>query len=197
MILIVGLGNPGRKFQKTRHNLGWIILDLLQRKWEKEYSFSDWKEVKRFKAEISQGKIKNKRIILAKPLTFMNLSGQTVKALISYYKIRSVNLIVVHDDSDLSLGVNRIAKNRGSAGHKGVESIISYLKTKSFLRFRIGFRPKDKKIKSLDRYVLNRFTQKEKSIIITSIDKAVIAIADTASGVKLEKIMNEFNRKTR
>lgn len=195
MILIIGLGNPGRKFQETRHNPGWLVLDLLQKKWNKEYGFSEWKKEKKFKAEISKGEVNNKKMILAKPLTFMNLSGQAVKSLISYYKIKPKDLIVVHDDVDLALGVNRIVKNRGSAGHKGVESIISYLKTKNFLRFRIGFKPKDRKIKNLNKYVLNKFSQKEKPIIMASINSTAKAITDTVNNVEIEKVMNEFNKK--
>jgi len=164
MLLIIGLGNPGRKFQKTRHNFGWLVLDLLQKKWKKEHSFSDWKGVKKFKAEISEGRIKNEKIILAKPLTFMNLSGQAVKSLISYYRIRTKNLLIIHDDIDIVLGKIRIVKNRETAGHKGIQSIITELGTKNFNRLRIGIKPKNSKPKNVEKFVLLKFKNKEGAV---------------------------------
>ena len=195
MILIIGLGNPGGKYEKTRHNIGWMVLDFLQKKYREEYRFPEWKKVKRLKAEISKGEINNQKVILAKLLTFMNLSGQAVKLLTSYYKVKPGELIVIHDDSDLLLGVNRIAKNRGSAGHKGIESIISNLKTKNFLRFRIGFKPKDREIKNLEEYVLKKISREEKSAIRVSINKTVAALTEIANGKRVEEVMNKFNKK--
>jgi len=195
MILIVGLGNPGKKFQDTRHNLGWMVLDLLQKKWEEEYNFSDWKEIKKFKAKVSKGEIKNKKIILAKPLTFMNLSGETIKPLVSYYRIKHKDLFVIHDDIDILLGKIKIVKNRGTAGHKGVQSIISNLKTKNFVRFRIGIKPKNnerKAISNIEKFVLLKFSKQEKEIVKGIIKKTAGAIA-TAMDKKAEEVMNEFN----
>lgn len=197
MLLIVGLGNPGRKFQKTRHNLGWLVLDLLQKRWKKEHSFSDWKKVKKFKAEVSKGKIKNKKIILAKPLTFMNLSGQAVKSLTSFYKIKPKKLFVVHDDVDIPSGKIRIVKNRGTAGHKGIQSIISELGTKNFTRLRTGISPSPRAIElyrpeAVENFVLRKFNKKEKKIIEETIGTAVEAI-EMVINEGLEKAMNRFN----
>jgi len=196
MILIIGLGNPGKKFRETRHNLGWLVLDLLQRKWGEKYGFSDWTESKKFKAEISKGKIKNKMVILAKPLTFMNLSGQATKSLISYYKMKSGNLLVVHDDIDIPLGKIRIVKNRGAAGHKGIQSVIRELGTKNFIRLRIGIKPANLKPKNVEKFVLLKFSKKEEEIIKEAIKRGAKAI-EMMIGKGVNKAMNEFNKKTR
>lgn len=140
MFLIIGLGNPGKKYEKTRHNIGARIIEALK-------------------------KTKLKGFVFAKTQTFMNNSGQAVKDLVSFYKIRPANLYIVHDDIDLPLGEVRVVKNRGSAGHKGVESIIKELKTKDFNRIRVGICPKTGKPKSLEKFVLQNFTKQEEKII--------------------------------
>lgn len=198
MILIVGLGNPGQSYQKTRHNLGWLVLDSLQRKWKENYSFSNWEELKKFKAKISKGEIENKTIILAEPLTFMNLSGQTVKILTSYYKIKPQDLIIVHDDIDIPFGNLKIARNRGTAGHKGVGSIVSELGTKNSIRLRIGIKPNNKAVKSyshiaVEKFVLKKFNTKEKEIIEEIINRATAAL-ETIIRNGFKKAMNEFNQ---
>lgn len=135
MQLIIGLGNPGLKYKKTRHNIGFMVLDALQ----KEHGFPKFKLNKKLKAETSQGSINSQEVLLAKPQTFMNSSGSSVALLSHYYK--PSELIVIHDDFDLPLGEVKITENSGSAGHHGVESIIQNLKTNSFKRIRVGIRP--------------------------------------------------------
>jgi len=157
VILIVGLGNPGTKYKKTRHNIGFRILD----KFQNENNFSNFEFSKKFNSLISDGIIKKKTILLTKPETFMNNSGISVKKLINFYKIKSSNVIVVHDDIDLIFGTIRISERRGSAGHKGVESIIKELGTKDFTRIRIGIRDKKLKNKNTEKYVLEKFTEQE------------------------------------
>jgi PTH1 family peptidyl-tRNA hydrolase len=127
MILIVGLGNPGIKYKRTRHNIGFRALDEFQ----KENDFPDFKFSKKFNALISKKDIGKKKIILAKPQTFMNKSGQAVKKITTYHSLPTINLVIVHDDIDLPLGKIRIVKKRGSAGHKGIESIIKELGRKN------------------------------------------------------------------
>ncbi len=192
MLLIIGLGNPGQKFQKTRHNLGWLVLDLLQKRLREEYSFSTWKKSNKFKAEVSKGKIKNKKIVLAKPLTFMNLSGQAVKSLASFYKIKPKNLFVVHDDVDIPLGKIRIVKNRGTAGHKGIQSIIRELGTKNFARLRIGIKSGNSKPKNVEKFVLLKINGNNKKNIEEAIGKTTEAIEKIIKE-GLEKTMNKFN----
>lgn len=190
MILIIGLGNPGKKFQETRHNLGWLVLSLLQKKWEKEHGFSDWKEAKKLKSEISKGEIKGKRIILARPLTFMNLSGQATKLLTSYYKVTISKIIVIHDDIDISEGKIKIVKKRGTAGHKGIESIISELKTNNFARIRIGIKPRDRKPTDTNNFVLSRFRKNGLEKIIKRAAKAAEMIINEG----VNRAMTDFNK---
>ena len=182
MFLIVGLGNPGKKYEKTRHNLGFRIVESLRQKFK---SFSDWKKEKKFQAEISQGKLDNEKIILAKPQTFMNSSGKSVKRLTDNLQLTTNNLLVIHDDIDLPLGKIRISIGRGPAGHRGVESIIRELKAKNFIRFRIGishFAQNQKlKIKNqkLDDFVLEKFNKEEEKIVKEVIKKTIEAIEMT------------------
>ena len=135
-ILIVGLGNPGKKYEKTRHNVGFRVIDEL----EKE--------------------IFDENIILFKPQAFMNNSGRTVKKFFQNSKLKTQNLIVVHDDIDLLLGKIRISKNSSSGGHKGIQSIIDTLGTKNFTRIRIGIRPKFKC--NTERFVLEKIYQRRR-----------------------------------
>ena len=168
MFIIFGLGNPGKKYKKSRHNIGSGVIEELD-------------------------SLDKERIILQKPVTFMNLSGRAAKRVLKNRKLKIQNLIVVHDDIDLPLGQIRIIKNRGSAGHKGVESIINELGTKNFIRFRIGIKPESGKPKNPEKFVLQNFNKKEGETVKEVIKK-------TAEAIKLflkeglEKAMNEFNK---
>jgi len=184
MIIIVGLGNPGKKYKNTRHNIGFQIVDELA----KENNFPELRLSKKFNSLVSESILNNEKIILAKPQTFMNQSGKAAKALTSFYKItppgrvvitppgRVVDLVVAHDDIDLSLGKIKIVKNRGAAGHKGVESIIKELGTKDFFRFRIGIQPEKGKPKNVEKFVLQKFDKEEKEILKQIIQQALIRI---------------------
>ena len=155
MKLIVGLGNPGKKHEKTRHNIGWMILDeFLQ---QNSDNFSPFSENKKFNAEISKGD----QVILAKPLTFMNNSGHAVQAIMSFYKIQPQDLLVIHDEVDLELGKTKLETGRSSAGHNGVKSIIDLIGTQDFARARVGV-SKEKRGDTA-KFVLNKFGFFEKS----------------------------------
>jgi peptidyl-tRNA hydrolase, PTH1 family len=136
MKLIVGLGNPGKKYEGTRHNAGFMAIDEL-----KKYDIED--------------------SILAKPKTFMNNSGKAVKEMVGYYKVKPEDLWVIHDDIDLPIGEFKISENRGSAGHKGVQSIIDELGIKNFNRIRIGICPAEGKPERIEEFVLKKFSKKE------------------------------------
>jgi len=168
MILIVGLGNPGKKYQKTRHNLGFRVVDELK-------------------------SLNLKNVTLAKPKTFMNLSGKAIKSLTTNYKIPTTNIWVIHDDIDLPLGKIRISKGRGAAGHKGVESIIKELKTKNFVRFRIGICPKTGKPKNPEKFVLQKFNKDEERLVKEAIKKTAEAI-EFSLKVDLAKTMSRYNK---
>jgi PTH1 family peptidyl-tRNA hydrolase len=214
MVLIVGLGNPGKKYQKTRHNIGFRVVDFFFEKNRDRSNFSNFKFEKKFPALISEGKFDNEKIILAKPQTFMNESGKAVKSLIknfSYFKLQ-INataiiwsLWVVHDDIDIPLGKIKISIGRGSAGHKGVESIIKELGTlkeslqlatgqaKNFVRFRIGIQPESGKPKNVEKFVLQKFNKEEEKIVKEVIKKTVEAI-EFSLKEGLEKAMSKFNK---
>ena len=189
MVLIVGLGNPGIKYKRTRHNIGFRVLD----KFQKENDFPDFKFSKKFNASISEKNTGKEKIILAKPKTFMNNSGQPAKKLTTYYSLPFINLIIVHDDIDLPLGKIRISKKRGSAGHKGVESIIKELGTKNFVRLRVGIKNQELRIKNMEKFVLKNFT-KEGEKILEKITKKGCSALKIILSKGLEKAMNEFNK---
>ncbi|KKP59662.1 MAG: Peptidyl-tRNA hydrolase [Candidatus Magasanikbacteria bacterium GW2011_GWC2_34_16] len=161
MKLIVGLGNPGKEYEKTRHNAGFIALQELA----KEINANKFKFEKKFNAEICIGEFNDKKIILAKPQTFMNESGLAVQAITNFYKITPENLVVIHDEKDLPIGEYKIQTNRGSAGHNGVKSIIEHLGTKNFVRARIGVAPQTKEIKDTSDFVLGKFGKEEFKIL--------------------------------
>lgn len=191
MILIVGLGNPGRRFQKTRHNLGFRVVD----EFKKENNFPRFKLSQEANALISQGIFERKKIILAKPQTFMNSSGEAIKKLIMRRKLPIANLWLIHDEIDLSLGKIKIVKNRGGAGHKGVQSVINELGTKNFVRFRIGIGRENLKEKrqKLNEFLLEKFRKEEETIIKEVIKRTTRAIK-MAIIYGLEKAMTEFNK---
>jgi PTH1 family peptidyl-tRNA hydrolase len=203
MKLIVGLGNPGIRHEKTRHNLGFAIVDAFL----KDFSSStqnSWREEKKFQGEIAEinwqpKKGKAEKVILAKPLTYMNGSGVAVVLISKFYKISPEDIWVIHDEIDLPLGGMKIRFGGASAGHKGVESIIEHLGTDKFWRFRIGIgqqheKVHDRKVKAIDNYVLGEFSEGEKGKAREIIKKSVKAVQD-ALEEGLEKAMNRFNAK--
>jgi len=158
MRLILGLGNPGKKYQNTRHNIGFAAIDFLFEEWLKDEGFTAWHEDKKFQAEISEGNLNGEKIILAKPQTFMNNSGASTSVLVNFYKTKPENVVVIHDDLDIAFGEIKVQTDRSSAGHNGVKSIIERLGTQAFTRIRVGVAKTDraKQGDSAD-YVLNKF----------------------------------------
>lgn len=187
MILIVGLGNPGAKYENTRHNVGFMAVDLLLKKLT-SVDKSVWEENKKFNCLMA--KI-DKDLTLIKPLSFMNSSGAPVGKLMRFYKVSNFGLYVVHDDIDLPLEKIKITSGHGSAGHKGVDSIIQEIGSNNFVRVRIGIGV-DKKLET-DKYVLSEFEEGEAPKLRKAVKKAVEAI-----GVILkdgtEKAANRFNQ---
>jgi len=173
MLIIVGLGNPGEKYKNTRHNVGFQAIDEIAANFQ--FSIFNFQSI--FNAQISKGQIANEKIILVKPQTFMNLSGETVKTLIKNLKLKIKNLVVIHDDIDLPLGKIKISKNRGSAGHKGVKSIIKETGTKDFIRIRIGIQPKEGKPRNVEKFVLRKFNKEEEKILKEAIKKSSAELA--------------------
>jgi len=152
MQLIVGLGNPGEKYNKTKHNTGFIILDSLSHHYNLE-----WHDEPKFDSFLS----KHEELILCKPQTFMNNSGEAVSKVMNFHKLDLGNLVIIHDDVDLDFGVTRFGRKIGSAGHKGVENIIEKLGSNDFWRIRIGIgRPIDARF-DVENYVLSELAPEE------------------------------------
>ncbi len=134
MKIIIGLGNPGKEYKNTRHNVGFFFLDYFNRK----NNFPEFLDNKKFKAQISKGKINNEDYLLVKPQTFMNLSGKSIQLLLDFYKLSHEDILVVHDDLDIPLGKYKKTDSSRSAGHNGIKNIIENLGTQDFRRIRIG-----------------------------------------------------------
>lgn len=186
MTLIVGLGNPGRKYIKTRHNLGFTVVDKLAEKFNLKFNEKDL-------YLFSQGNIEGKEVTLVKPLTYMNLSGKAIREIADEKILENLpnSMIVIHDDLDLPLGRIKIKKNGSSGGHKGVQSIIDYLGTKDFIRVKIGI-GKDPEMEISD-YVLSPFSNEQKAIIKEKVSQAVDSIV-TILTKGAEKAMSIYNK---
>lgn len=193
MKLIIGLGNPGKKYERTWHNLGWLALDALADFCETP----KFKKSAKFQAEITEIAINGEKIILAKPQTFMNLSGDSVSIIAKFHKIKPQDIIIIHDDIDLSLGRLRISQNSASGGHNGIKSIIEKLGTKDFIRIRIGCKSlDDNKLKNIETadYVLTNWSQQEKTLVEEQTKKAgEAALAIIEFGRELAT--NQYNKK--
>jgi len=181
MIIIIGLGNPGKKFENTRHNVGFMAID----EFAKRNNFPDFKLEKKFDALISE----NENVLLAKPETFMNESGIAAKKILS--KKNTEDIVIIHDDIDLPVGKIKIVKDRGSAGHKGVESIIQNIGNNNLIRIRIGIAG-DKEIKAMN-VVLKKFSTEEQKMVDDAVQKASNAL-NLFLKEGLDKTMNEYNK---
>ena len=190
MKLIVGLGNPGTKYKKTWHNIGFVAIDNIA----DEFNFDNFKSENKFKSDIATGQINNTKIILAKPQTYMNNSGEAVRAIAKYYKIKPKDIIVIHDDIDLPLGRLKIITGSSAGGHNGIKSIIQHIKTKDFARIKIGVAtPKKDRMDSAD-YVLAKVGLLQSGKTKEAIKKTTSAIEEVVSG-DLVSAMNKLNVK--
>lgn len=189
MKLIVGLGNPGRLYANNRHNIGFICLNHFAKTQGMRF------DKKQGRARIGIGEVAESKVVLSKPQTYMNLSGQSVSLLVRKFNINFNNLLVIHDDLDLSLGKIRIRQGGGSGGHKGVESIISCLGSQDFLRLRVGIgRPATPftEISEADiiAYVLSDFTPNEKQVftqVIPRVSEAILCLLTEGIAVAMSK----------
>lgn len=186
MTVIVGLGNPGRQYRNTRHNLGFMVIDHLAKLYELDF-------IKEQDYHISYGQIEGHRVILLKPMTFMNLSGVAVRKIFDHEIAERLpnSLIVIHDDLDLPLGRIKIKRDGSSGGHRGVNSIIENLKTKDFIRVKVGIGKKAGV--DVSEYVLSPFTEQEKPLIRERISRAAQAVVSILCE-GLERAMNRYNR---
>lgn len=188
MYIIVGLGNPGLKYNNTRHNIGFLVIDALAEKYNIDVL------EKKHKALVGKGVIEGERVILAKPQTFMNLSGESVRELIDYYKVEpETELIVIYDDISLPVGGLRIRTKGSAGGHNGIKNILQHLGTDVFLRIKVGVGEKPPRMDLAD-YVLGHFTEEEQKAEKEAALRGIEAVNLMMSG-RVDEAMNRFNRK--
>lgn len=183
--IIVGLGNPGREYRGSRHNIGFMFLDHLAKKLGITFSRLE------SKALVAKGELQGYRLILAKPQTYMNLSGQAVGALVRFYKVPLENLLIIYDDVDLPFETLRMRPSGGSAGQKGMQSIITNLGSPDFNRLRIGVGRPPGQMQAAD-YVLQDFSKAQLEVLPFILDRAVEAVTTLVS-TGVENAMNKYN----
>nr|WP_263323938.1 aminoacyl-tRNA hydrolase [Neobacillus sp. Marseille-Q6967] len=186
MKLIVGLGNPGKQYENTRHNIGFEVIEELSK------NFSIQLDQSKFKGLYGVGFYKGEKVVLLKPLTYMNLSGESIRAVMDYYRIETEDIVVIYDDLDLPAGKIRLRQKGSAGGHNGIKSTIAHLGTQEFNRIRIGIdRPKNG-MKVPD-YVLGRFSEEEKTLTQDAVKKSAEACEFWLEKPFLQ-VMNEFNQ---
>ena len=190
MFIIAGLGNPDEKYQGTRHNVGFDVVDRLAEKYQIAV------DTKKHRALIGKGVIEGQKVLLAKPQTYMNLSGESIRSLVEYYKIDpEEELLVIYDDISLDVGQLRIRKKGSAGGHNGIKNIIANLGTDVFPRIKIGVGEKPKKYDLAD-YVLGHFSKEDRELMEEGYDRADHAVGMILNG-EIEAAMNQYNRKVK
>lgn len=190
MFIIAGLGNPSREYEGTRHNVGFDVIDAIA----DQYNISV--DGKKNRAYIGKGVIEGVKVILAKPQTFMNLSGESIRGLVDYYKVdETAELLIIFDDVSLDVGQLRIRKKGSAGGHNGIKSIIQHLGTQEFMRIKVGVGEKPKGY-DLANYVLGHFSKAERAVMEDGYKEAVEAVAQIVQG-DVDAAMNTHNRKAK
>jgi PTH1 family peptidyl-tRNA hydrolase len=188
MKMIVGLGNPGKKYEQTKHNIGFAVVDQLAK--EQQVTFKK----NPFEAEVADFFVNGEKILLVKPQTFMNESGRAVGPLMTYYGIYPEELLVVYDDLDLQIGKIRLRQKGSAGGHNGIKSIIAHLNSQVFNRIKVGIgRPKGNQ--TVVQHVLNPFDKEDSKLIQEAIDQAVEAATEWIQTDEFVSAMNHFNKK--
>lgn len=186
MKLIVGLGNPGLEYVHTRHNIGFELLDYIAS--QKKYQITK----KKFNSYYEEINVNGEKVILVKPLTYMNLSGDAVIQFVNYYHINPKDILIIQDDLDMTLGKVKIVDNSSSGGHNGIKSIEQNLKTKEYFRLKIGIQKnKDMDIKD---YVLGSFSKEEQNIIQNAYHKLIDIVEDFCVMSTID-LKNKYNNK--
>ena len=185
MYLVVGLGNPGVKYLKNLHNLGFMAVELLAEK--NGVTFNK----KGFKGEYGEKSIGGEKVIFLKPMTYMNLSGESIREISSYYKIPVENIIVIYDDIDIPIGALRIRPSGSAGTHNGMRNIVLNLNSTSFPRVRIGTKPKGEY--DILSYVLSDVKKEDEPLFKISVNKAVDAVNELIRGLSVEEAMQKYN----
>ncbi|WP_338471276.1 aminoacyl-tRNA hydrolase [Niallia sp. XMNu-256] len=185
MKLIVGLGNPGKQYEHTRHNIGFEVIDALSERMQIPLDQAKFKGIYGFRV------IDGEKVFLLKPLTYMNLSGESIVALMNYYQINEEDLVVIYDDLDLPVGKIRLRQKGSAGGHNGIKSIISHLGINEFNRIRVGINRPSNGMSIVD-YVLGRFSKEETEEVKIAVDKSAEACEDWIKKPFLQ-VMNTYN----
>ena len=185
LYLIVGLGNPGREYARTRHNAGFMVLDQLAERWK-----TSWAPDKKSNARLARTERGGKRVILCKPETFMNASGEAVGALVAFYRVPVDRLLVVVDDADLPIGEIRLRARGSSGGHHGLESIEQHLATREFARLRIGIGRGQTTARQITGHVLADFSRAERDLM----EKVVTRACDQVECWTQDGVLQAMNR---
>lgn len=183
---IIGLGNPGKKYDKTRHNIGFEVIDELLKRHHLSL------DQQKYRGKYTSDRIHGEKVLLVQPQTFMNRSGECVQPLLNYYKIPIESILVVYDDLDLPVGKIRLRQKGGHGGHNGLRSIINLLNTKDFKRLRLGIGRPTTPIATVD-YVLEKFSKDQQLDVQKSIEKAADACERWLTEKDFVQVMNEFN----
>lgn len=189
MYLIAGLGNPSKTYEGTRHNIGFTMIDAIGKKYDIDVT------TKKHKAFVGRGIIDGMRVILAKPQTYMNLSGESVREIADFYKIEPENIIIIYDDISLDVGQLRIRKKGSAGGHNGIKNIIAHLGTQEFPRIKVGIGNKPEGWDLAD-YVLSRYSKAEQEALEEAAD-GVIGAVKLMLMDDIEAAMNRYNAKKR
>ncbi|MCI8372219.1 MAG: aminoacyl-tRNA hydrolase [Lachnospiraceae bacterium] len=190
MYVIAGLGNPDKQYENTRHNIGFDAIDALAEKYNIDIS------IRKHRAYCGKGMINGNKVVLVKPQTYMNLSGESLRSVVDYYKIDPESeLLVLFDDISLDVGQLRIRKKGSAGGHNGIKNIIANLNTQNFARIKIGVGEKPKKMDLVD-YVLGHFTKSERVLMDEAIEHAIRAAGMIVEG-EMDSAMNIYNQKNK
>ena len=185
--LIVGLGNPGADYAKTRHNAGFMLADLLAKRWR-----ADWSAGKKFQSRVAKAERDGRRVMLYEPHTFMNASGEAVRTIVKFYRLPLKNLIVAMDDADLPLGEIRLRRQGSSGGHRGLKSIEQQLGSREYARLRVGIGRAPGAAREITDHVLGRFTAEESALLKKVLDRAADQIECWLKD-GIAKAMSQFN----
>ncbi len=184
--LVVGLGNPGADYAKTRHNAGFALADLLAERWRAE-----WKVVKKFQSRVARTERDGQKVLLGEPQTFMNASGEAVGAMVNFYQLPLTGMLVAVDDADLPLGEIRLRPRGSSGGHHGLESIEQHLDSREFARLRIGIGRTDG-AREITKHVLGRFNATDAAMMKKVLARAADQVECWLTG-GIQKAMSQFN----
>lgn len=185
MKLFIGLGNPGKQYEKTRHNIGFEVIDELAKHWNIPLDQA------KFQGLYGMGMVQGEKVYLLKPMTYMNLSGQSIRALIDYFQIDIEDIVVIYDDLDIPVGRIRLRQKGSAGGHNGIKSTIAHLGTQDFDRIRIGI---DRPVKgaNIADYVLGKFSKEDQENLVPVVKRCVEA-CEKRIGMPFLQVMNDYN----